>query len=149
MFLDRFLAASCSAAALALCAGPTVLAEAASVPSAPVIHETFTPLACPSKPTTTLQVEGCAEHKAIALDRTIDALNAKIFAKLGEAGRRDFIDTNAAWVTYRDALCTTEASIYSGGSIQPVAYANCLVSIGRSHATELKGRMQSALSPVR
>jgi uncharacterized protein YecT (DUF1311 family) len=147
MFLHRFLTVGCGAAALALCGALTVTAGAASIPSAPVIHENFTLLACPSKPMTTLQIEGCAEHKVIALDKTIDALNAKVFAKLGKAGRGEFIDTNADWVKYRDAVCTTEASIYSGGSLQPVAYANCLVSIDGSHATELKGVLV-ALSPA-
>jgi uncharacterized protein YecT (DUF1311 family) len=146
MRLHRFLASGCGAAALALCFVAPVSAGAASSPSAPVIHEDFTVLACPSKPATTVQIEGCAEHKVIAIDKTIDALNAKIFAKLSKAGRGTFIKTNTDWVTYRDAACTTEASIYGGGSIQPVAYANCLVSIDGSHVTELKA-MLVAVSP--
>lgn len=126
----------CAAATLALGAGAP--AAAANKRSAPVIHENFTPLACPSKPRTTVQLEGCAEHKVLAIDRTIDGLNAKAFAKLGAGGRAAFITSNAAWVSYRDAACTAEASIYNGGSVQPVAYANCLVSIDSSHVSELK-----------
>jgi uncharacterized protein YecT (DUF1311 family) len=136
----------CTAAALALGSGLTALAGAASTTSAPVIHESFTVLPCPSKPRTTVQIEGCAEHKVLETDQEIDARNATIFTKLGKSGRAAFIKTNTAWVTYRNEACTTEASIYSGGSIQPVAYANCLVSIDRSHVTELKA-MQTALSP--
>jgi uncharacterized protein YecT (DUF1311 family) len=146
MRLHRILAAACGAAALALSIIAPASAGAASSPSAPVIHEQFTLLPCPQKPTTTVQIEGCAEHKIIAADKTIDTLNTKIFAKLGKAGRAAFIQTNTDWVKYRDEACTTEASIYSGGSIQPVAYANCLLSIDGSHVTELKG-MQLALSP--
>jgi uncharacterized protein YecT (DUF1311 family) len=147
MRLHRFLAAGCGAAALALSFVAPVSAGAASSPSAPVIHEDFTLLACPSTPRTTLQIEGCAEHKVIATDKTIDALNAKIFAKLNKLGRGTYVKTNTDWVNYRDAACTTEASIYSGGSIQPVAYANCLVAIDGSHVTELKA-MLVALSPA-
>ena len=147
MRLHRFLASSCGAAAFAFTFIAPVSAGAASSPSAPVIHEDFTALACPSKPSTTVQIEGCAEHKVLATDKTIDALNVKIFSKLSKTGRADYINTNTNWVNYRDAACTTEASIYSGGSIQPVAYANCLVSIDGSHVTELK-TMLVALSPA-
>jgi uncharacterized protein YecT (DUF1311 family) len=147
MRLHRFLASGCGAAALAFSLIAPVSAGAASSPSAPVIHEDFTVLACPSKPSTTVQIEGCAEHKVLATDKTIDALNVKIFSKLSKTGRADYINTNTNWVNYRDAACTTEASIYSGGSIQPVAYANCLVSIDGSHVTELK-TMLVALSPA-
>jgi len=147
MRLHRFLASGCGAAALALSFIAPASAGAASSPSAPVIHEDFTVLACPSKPSTTVQIDGCAEHKVIATDKTIDALNVKIFAKLSKTGRADYIKSNTDWVNYRDAACTTEASIYSGGSIQPVAYANCLVSIDGSHVIELK-RMLVALSPA-
>jgi uncharacterized protein YecT (DUF1311 family) len=146
MRLHRILVAGCGVAALALSVIAPASAGAASSPSAPVIHEQFTLLPCPQKPTTTVQIEGCAEHKIVATDKTIDALNAKIFTKLGKAGRAGFIQTNTDWVKYRDEACTAETSIYSGGSIQPVAYANCLVSIDASHVTELKA-MQLALSP--
>jgi len=121
-------------------------AAAASSASAPVVHEKFTLLPCPSKPSTTVQIEGCAEHKVIALDKQIDGLNAKIFAKLNKAGRAELIATNSDWVTYRNEACTTEASVYSGGTLQPIAYANCLVSIDTSHVTELK-QMVVSLSP--
>ncbi len=145
MRLHRILLAACGAASLALCAWPASQSAAASL-SAPVIHEKFTLLACPSKPRTTIQIEGCAEHRVVAIDRTIDGLNVKVFAKLSKSGRGEFIATNADWLTYRDAACTTEASIYSGGSVQPIAYANCLISIDGSHVAELK-RMLVALSP--
>ncbi len=147
MPFHRFLAAGCGAAAVVLCFVAPSSAGAASSTSAPVIREQFTLLPCPHKPATTVQIEGCAEHKVIAADKTIDTLNAKIFVKLSKAGRADFIATNRDWVKYRGDACSTEASIYSGGSIQPVAYANCLVSIDGSHVTELKG-MALAVSPA-
>jgi uncharacterized protein YecT (DUF1311 family) len=138
MRLNRFLAAGGGAAALALGVIAPAMAGATSTQSAPTIHERFTLLACPSKPRTTLQLEGCAEHKTVALDKTIDGLNAQIYGKLSKPGRASLITTNTDWVLYRNAACTTEASIYSGGSIQPVAYANCLVNFDSSHITELR-----------
>lgn len=145
MLPNRFLTAGCAAAGLALCAGLPAPAGAAAL-SAPVVHESFTLLPCPQKPRTTVQLEGCAEHKVMARDKQINTLNAKIFAALNRTGRADLVTSNADWVTYRSAACTTEASVYAGGTIQPIAYANCLVSIDSSHITELK-TMQTALSP--
>jgi uncharacterized protein YecT (DUF1311 family) len=142
--LTRSTLLATTVAALTLCAAPAALA---STSSAPVIHEKFTLLACPSKPTTTVQIEGCAEHKVIAADKTIDGLNAKVFAKLKQDGRADFVAANSDWLAYRNQACTTEASIYDGGTIQPIAYANCLVSIDNSHIGELK-TMLVALSPA-
>jgi len=113
----------------------------------PVLHEAFTPLACPKRPRSTLQIEGCAEHRVLGIDRSIDALNARAFARLGRAGRAAFVRANADWLAYRDAQCTSEASVYAGGSIQPVAYADCLVSIDSSHVRELRSALL-ALSPA-
>lgn len=132
---------------MAFCAAAPVSADAAAAASAPVIHEHFTVLACPHRPSTTLQIEGCAEHRVVSLDRRIDGLNAKVFAKLGRTGRAAFLAASAAWVRYRDASCSAQASIYHGGSVEPVAYANCLVSLDGSHVNELK-TMLTALSPA-
>lgn len=146
MRLHRFLAPGCAAAGLTLALAPAP-ASAAAATSAPVIHESFTLLACPRRPRTTVQIEGCAEHRVVSLDKTIDSLNTKVFAKLHRSGRAAFISASAAWLSYRDENCAAQASIYSGGSIQPVAYANCLVSIDTSHVRELKG-MLTALEPA-
>ena len=134
-------------AALALCAVTQTAQSAAVTSSAPVIHETFALLACPSKPKTTLQIEGCAEHRVVAIDKTIDALSVNIFAKLRSAGRRAYAEASADWLTYRNTECDAEASIYDGGSIQPVDYADCLIAIDRSHVGELRA-MLVALSPA-
>lgn len=146
MRLHRYLVAGAAAAGLGLYALAPASAGAATS-SAPVIHEDFTLLACPGKPRTTVQIEGCAEHRVVALDRAIDSLNAKAFAKLGKSGRTAFTAATTAWVAYRNESCAAQSSIYHGGSIQPVAYANCLVSIDRSHVTELK-TMLAALEPA-
>ncbi len=126
-------------AACALALSVVALPAAASPTPAPTVRESFTPLPCPSRPRTTRQIEGCAEHRVLATDRTIDALNTKVVRKLRPAARAGFVSSNAAWVSYRDEACAAAASPYTGGSLQPVAYANCLVAIDRSHVGELRG----------
>ena len=41
-----------------------------------------------------------------------------------------------AWLAYRDAHCAAAASIYEGGSIQPMIYSLCLTDLTRTR-TEL------------
>lgn len=143
MRLHRILATGCGAAALALSFIAPVSAGAAAPASAPVVHEQFTLLPCPSKPSTTVQIEGCDEHKVLAADKKIDALNATIFAKLTKAGRPEFVATNSDWVKYRNQACTAESSVYAGGTIQPIVYVNCLIAIDGTHLTELKTMLAS------
>ena len=146
MKLHRVLPAGLGAASLALAIALPAL-SAAATQGAPVIHEKFTVLACPAKPRTTVQLEGCAEHRVIAADRRVDTLNARVFAKLGHSARATFGRAHADWVAYRDAACVAQASIYSGGSLQPVVYASCLASIDGSHVSELR-RMLTSISPA-
>jgi uncharacterized protein YecT (DUF1311 family) len=146
MNLHRILLAGTSTAAVVLAAAVPASVSAAGMPTAPVVHENFTPLACPHKPRTTVQLEGCAEHRVITIDRTIDTLNKTVFSKLNTAGRGEFVVTNRDWVNYRDTACVSESSIYSGGSLHPLAYANCLVSLDSSHVKELTS-MLVAISP--
>ncbi len=152
MLRRRFPVATALGGVLAACAiALTLLAPAGGQArtriAPPVVHEHFTLLPCPRNPRTTLQIEGCAEHRVLSIDRTIDALNAKAFARLGTSGRLAFIRANTDWLGYRDAECTSEASIYAGGSVQPVAYANCLVSIDSTHVRDLHSALV-ALSPA-
>jgi uncharacterized protein YecT (DUF1311 family) len=137
-----------AAAALALATGAQAAAFRAITPASLVIHERFTLLACPSKPSTTIQIEGCVEHRVISTDRTIDELNATIFAKFNSnVSRQAFVKANTAWVQYRDAICSTETTNYVNGSLAPIVYADCLVSIDHSHVGELRGMLKS-LSPA-
>src|SRR6266487_2840424 len=70
----------------------------------PVIHERFTLLPCPSKPETTLELEGCAEHRIVRLDKQIDGVSKTIFARLNDdAAKRDYLAAHTAWLAYRQA----------------------------------------------
>lgn len=146
----RLSVAVCGVIVAALCAGAPVAQGAAATTSAPVVHESFTPLPCTGKPAdrTTLQLEGCAEHRVLALDKQIDKLNATIFSALGTAkGRRDFVSANASWLGFRRYSCLSASDNYSGGSVAGVVYANCLATMDSEHVTGLKV-LRKTLSPA-
>ena len=118
---------------------PLLLPAQAAAPSPPVIHEPFTLLPCPMHPETTVALEGCSEHAIVATDRQIDAQVKKIFALADCAGRTNvaFVGSERSWLRYRNASCNAQSSFYSGGSAQPVAYAQCLLQRNRSHLVDL------------
>lgn len=103
----------------------------------PVLKENFTLLAC--NQSTTIGLEGCAEHQIVALDAQINGLRRHVFASLTSAGaRRNFVNAEVSWSTYRTSLCLSESSVYQGGTLAPVAYATCLVQSDRRHVAALR-----------
>jgi uncharacterized protein YecT (DUF1311 family) len=118
-------------AAAALLAGATLIAADAYAgrPAAlkpPVIHEPFTLLPCPSRPQSTLDREGCAEHRIVHIDKQIDATARTIFARLADAGaKQDFISAQAAWVAYRQADCLSVSDRFEGGTEAGALAASC------------------------
>jgi uncharacterized protein YecT (DUF1311 family) len=120
----------------------TAAGAGAAVMKPPVIKETFTPLGCPQAKTT-LGAEGCAERQIIRSDKTIDALNAKIFDRLDTSGKRDFVSGHNAWLKYRTAYCRSESDIYQGGTEAGVLAAQCTANLNRLHAQDLRSFLSS------
>jgi uncharacterized protein YecT (DUF1311 family) len=109
----------------------------------PVIHEPFTPLACPKSPNTTRELEGCAEARVIATDRTIDNRAKQVFASLRTpAARQAFVTSEGLWLRYRRSSCKAEASFYDGGSIQPSQYLQCEVGRNLDHVADLAAMLR-------
>lgn len=110
--------------------------------SAPVVHESFTPLPCTGTPAsrTTREQEGCAEQQVSRTDRQINALNAKIFGRLHNAtAKRHFIAGHNAWIAYRAHYCTSFSDVFQGGSQASVLFAECLATVNGQHVSNLKG----------
>jgi uncharacterized protein YecT (DUF1311 family) len=125
-----------AAAILACCASTALAGGAAAGP--PVIHEPFTVLPCPAHPKTTLDLEGCAEKAILKSDKAIDARVKSIWGVLvaGKA-RTSFAAGEKSWLAYRRSSCSAEASKYAGGTLEPVAFANCEVARNKTHLADL------------
>jgi len=130
----------------ALAAGGT--ATAAGAPTPPVIHEPFTPLPCPIHPDTTIDVEGCQEHRILRTDRAIDKEVKTIFGLLrtGDA-RASFAAGEQDWLRYRRRSCAAEAAVYAGGSAAPVAYLSCALRRNRTHLADLRAMRNVLATP--
>lgn len=114
---------------------PTITHTASSTLVLPVLKENFTLLSCNKN--TTIGMEGCAEHRIIALDKRINTLRHNVFHLLDHPSGRDFIIAENDWFTYRQAMCTSESDVNAGGSLEPVDFAQCLVRLDAQHVSEL------------
>jgi uncharacterized protein YecT (DUF1311 family) len=112
--------------ALTTVAVAVVAIPAAAAVRPPVIREPWTPLPCPAHPTSTIEIEGCLERTIKRSDRRIDEGAARIFRLLRHrSDRLAFVQGEQAWLRYRRRSCTAEASVYRGGSAEPVAFLSC------------------------
>jgi len=125
----------------------TITALAASASGAtgklspPVIREKFTVLPCNHE--TTVGLEGCAEGQLLATDHRINVEVALLFRVLdGATQRRSFVTSEDLWFKYRDADCQSVASIYGGGTLAPVEFADCEVLDNESRSVDLLGHYE-------
>lgn len=83
-------------------------------------------------------MEGCAEHRILALDASINALRRQVFKKLYDnIARRDFIAAENDWFSYQQATCQSESDVNEGGSIVPLDFGDCVVLLDQQHLGEL------------
>jgi uncharacterized protein YecT (DUF1311 family) len=137
---------------LALAATLTTVVFAASAPadtlsahvaklSAPVIHESFTPLGCTGSAAqrSTIEQEGCAEQQILKTDKQINALNRTVFTNLAnDAARRRFVAGHKAWLKYRHAYCLSVSDVFEGGTEAAVVDATCVAGVNAQHVKDLK-----------
>ena len=48
------------------------------------------------------------------------------------------LESQRAWLRFRDAQCTVEGGRFAGGSLQPMTRANCLAQMTRERTTQLR-----------
>jgi uncharacterized protein YecT (DUF1311 family) len=110
-------------------------------PKAPVISESLTLLPCPAKPKTTLDFEGCAEHKIVRSDKAINKRVGTIFSLLrshrSAAAVSHFVRGERFWLAARRAVCKSRADVYEGGSAAPLTFAGCEVKENAAHLRDL------------
>jgi uncharacterized protein YecT (DUF1311 family) len=113
---------------------------------APVVRESFTLLPCSKS--STIGLEGCAEHRILKLDDTVNSLRQKIFLHLyNHTTRKNFIIAEDDWFTYRQVTCTSESDVNEGGSLVPVDFANCVIQLDKQHVEDLTSLKAEYKSP--
>ena len=137
--IGRVKVAALFTAALAAAASASALVALA----APVIHEPWTPLACPAHPSSTIAIEGCLERAVSRSDRVIDGKAATVFRLIKrERDRATFVSGEQSWLSYRRRSCTAVASVDSGGTAGPIAFLNCEKRLNARHIVDLAAAAQ-------
>ena len=120
----------------ALAAAASASASVALAP--PVIHEPWTPLACPTHPSSTVAIEACLERAVSRSDHVIDGKAATVFRLIRrEQDRTSFVSGEHAWLSYRRRSCTAVASVYTGGTAEPIAFLSCEKRLNARHIVDL------------
>ncbi|MDT5199679.1 MAG: Lysozyme inhibitor LprI [Mycobacterium sp.] len=115
-----------------------VAAAAGATVGPPVIREPWTPLHCPTHPSSTIEIEGCLERDVTRSDRRIDTQVANVFGLIKHpTDRTSFVSAEHSWLQYRRRSCSAAASVYRGGSAESIAYLNCQKSRNARHLVDL------------
>jgi uncharacterized protein YecT (DUF1311 family) len=131
-------------AALVTAALAAAVSASASVALAPpVIHEPWTPLACPAHPSSTIAIEGCLERAVSRSDRVIDEKAATVFRLIKRKNdRATFVSGEHGWLSYRRRSCTAVASVYRGGTAEPIEFLSREKRLNARHIVDLAAAAQ-------
>jgi uncharacterized protein YecT (DUF1311 family) len=92
---------------------------------------------------TSPQQMACAEREFKAASEQLKRAGARLYEDLEPRSRVKFRAAERLWLRYRKSNCDTEASIYEGGTIQPLIELRCRARVTRERAAELKAQSQT------
>ena len=92
---------------------------------------------------TSPQQMACAEREFKAASDQLKRARAKLYEDLEPRSRVKFRAAERLWLRYRKSNCDAEASIYEGGTIQPLIELRCMARVTRERAAELQSQFQT------
>jgi uncharacterized protein YecT (DUF1311 family) len=88
------------------------------------------------------QLLACAERKFKEATAELKRARAALYEDLEPRSRLKLRAAERLWLGYRRSNCETEASIYEGGTIQPLIQLRCMTRVTLERADELKAQFQ-------
>jgi uncharacterized protein YecT (DUF1311 family) len=89
---------------------------------------------------TQLDMNICADKQFQAADAELNRVYKQIMSKAENDPKLKAAEVS--WLKYRDDNCAYEASMYEGGSMQPMVYSFCLERMTKARAAELRGQLK-------
>ncbi len=80
----------------------------------------------------------CARRHYAEATAELERARASLRADLSPGSRAKLRAAERLWLRYRKTNCDAEASIYEGGTIQPLIELRCMARLTRERAAELK-----------
>ena len=88
------------------------------------------------------QLLACAERKFKEAAAGLKRARDEFYSDLAPRSRVKFRAAERAWLGYRKSNCDAEASVYEGGTIQPLIHLRCMTRVTLERADELKAQTQ-------
>lgn len=123
----RAFAAACTIACGLLLAGlapPEARAQPAPTP-------------CPNTANQT-ELTLCAQRDQVAAEAALNAAYRDTLARIAPSNRKRIVDAQLLWATMRERTCSFEEELYAGGSIAPMARADCMARIAQHQTRQLQ-----------
>jgi uncharacterized protein YecT (DUF1311 family) len=92
---------------------------------------------------TSPQQMACAERELWKASEQLKHARAELYKVLEPRTRVKLRAAERLWLRYRQANCEAEASVYEGGTIQPLIELRCVARLTRERAAELKAQSQT------
>ena len=92
---------------------------------------------------TSPQQMACAGRELNAAADQLKRARAELYEDLERRSRVKLRAAERLWLSYRRSNCAAEASIYEGGTIQPLIQLRCMARVTRERAAELKAQSQT------
>ncbi len=89
------------------------------------------------------QLMACAERKFKEATAELKRVRAELYEDLEPRSRVKLRAAERLWLSYRKSNCDTEASIYEGGTIQPLIELRCMARVTLERAGELRAQIQT------
>ncbi|XDA99182.1 lysozyme inhibitor LprI family protein [Sulfitobacter sp. LCG007] len=93
-----------------------------------------------ANPVTQIDMNACAQIAWQQSDATLNQLWARAKPLADQMGLgAQLLDSQRAWLSYRDAACGFEQAVFGGGSIAPMVYSNCMKRLTDRRNEDLRG----------
>lgn len=86
----------------------------------------------------TARLRACYQFEYTRQDGILNANYRALSTKLDKQRRRAFLESERAWLAYRDAECAYRASADRGGTLALLIHDRCVVDLTTQRATQLR-----------
>lgn len=94
-----------------------------------------------AKASATAELSFCASQRLEAADAALnDAYGAAVAEARAHGAAQEAMlrEAQRAWVAFRDLACSAEASLYEGGTIQPMIGTDCKARLTAARTADLR-----------
>jgi uncharacterized protein YecT (DUF1311 family) len=88
------------------------------------------------------ELQQCAAVAFREQDAALNKVYARAVASLGAKSTEDLRQAERLWLQWREHHCLWDSARYEGGSLQPVVFADCLVSVTEARVKQLEDALK-------